>query len=103
MSIRVDMVPVIDFDEIENEFKVSINQFEFYHREDEDLGYFFLDTDRYAIEDKEYEIEQEIECSKKYNTELNTAYIERVKNDIKLITFLREMGLTNGVLIYVWN
>ena len=103
MSIRVDMVPVIDFDEIENEFKVSINQFEFYHREDEDLGYFFLDTDCYAIEDREYEIEQEIECAEKYEVEIDTAYIERVRNDIKLISLLREMGLTDGALIYVWN
>jgi hypothetical protein len=103
MSIRVDMVPVIDYEEIECEFEKSIQEFEFYHCAEDSDGYFWVNTDEDAIADLEDEKENEIRCADKYNYTVSKEYLERIDNDIRLIKLMQEMGLNDGVLIYVWN
>lgn len=103
MSIRVNMVPVIDYKEIECEFEKSIQEFEFYHCTEESDGYFWVNTDEDAIADLENEINDEIRCADEYNFEADEAYLARIDNEINLIKKMQEMGLNDGVLIYVWN
>lgn len=103
MSIRVDMVPVIDYEEIECKFGKSIKEFEFYHCAEDSDGYFWVNTNEYAIADLENEKENEICCADKYNYTVSKEYLKRIDNDISLIKLMREMGLNDGVLIYVCN
>ena len=62
MSIRVNMVPVIDYEEIECEFEKNIKEFEFYHRAEDNDGYFWVNTDEDAIADLENEKDFYKEC-----------------------------------------
>lgn len=103
MSIRVNMVPVIDFEEIECEFEKNIQEFEFYHCAEDSDGYFWVNTDEDAIADLENEINDEIRLSYQYNCEADAAYLARLDNEIELVKKMQEMGLNDGVLIYVWN
>ena len=103
MSIRVNMVPVIDYEEIECEFEKNIKEFEFYHRAEESDGYFWVNTDEDAIADLENEKEDEIRCADKYNYQADEAYLARIDNEINLVKKMQEMGLNDGILIYVWN
>lgn len=103
MSIRVDMVPVIDYEEIECEFEKNIDQFEFCHRAENSDGYFWVNTDEDAIADLENEKEDEIRLSQQYNFEADAAYLARLDNEIELVKKMQEMGLNDGILIYVWH
>ena len=103
--MRVNMTPVIDYEEILAELeKNSIEEFAFYFYADHSDGYFWVSTDEDAIPDLELIIEDEIEMAEKhYNGVIDDEYINRIRADIELITRLRAMGYDDGVLIYFWN
>ena len=104
MSMRIDMVPVVDFDEMLTELgKDSIQDFYFYNRADEYDGYFWVNTDEDAILDLEHEIESDIEFCKRINAEPDETFLNTIRNDIALIKLFRDLGHTDGILIYVYN
>jgi hypothetical protein len=102
MDIRVNMIPVIDFEEIECAMDLKMEDFAFYRRADHSEGYFWINTDEDAIPDLEAEIEEEKELANKYGYCVDEEFINHLKNDITLVSQLRAMGLTDSVLIYVW-
>ena len=102
MDIRINMTPVIDYEEIENALNLKAEDFEFIQRADHSEGYFWLNTDEDAIPDLEENIQQEIDLANQCNWEVDEELILKLRNDIKLVSELRAMGLTNGVLIYIW-
>jgi hypothetical protein len=103
--MRVNMIPVIDYEEILGELeKNSIEEFFFYSYSDQLDGYFWVSTDEDAIPDLEQIIEDELEMAEKYyDGVINDEYINRIRTDIELITRLRAMGYDDGVLIFFWN
>ena len=44
-NVRVNMVPVIDFDELECEFEIKKEEYSFYNRAVQYDGYFWFGTD----------------------------------------------------------
>lgn len=103
MSIRVNMVPVVDWDEIESEFGLEMHNFDFYNRADEDFGYFWVGTDADALADAEANLDDYFKAIKKNPFWIDDEYRDRLKNDIILINFFRKLGYDDGILIYVWN
>ena len=102
MSMRIDMIPVIDYEEIQNELEIEITDFDFYNQNDHSDGYFWFSTDEDAIIDLENAIEDEIAAEKQYGWARDEKYIQRINNDIKLVKLLQSLGYNDGVLIYVW-
>ena len=102
MSIKVDMVPVVGYDEIESELNLKIYDFDFYNRADEDFGYFWLGTDIDAVADAEANLDDYFKAIKENPFWIDSKYRDRLKNDIILINYFRKLGYDNGVLIYVW-
>lgn len=104
MSIPINMVPVIDYEEILCEMdKDSIQEFFFYRNSDNHDGYFWFNTDEDAIPYLEEQIDDEHFYAEKYNNgEVDMDFINAVRNDIALVEKLCAMGYDDGVLIYVW-
>ena len=102
MDIRVNMVPVIDFEEIECALDLEIEDFAFYRRANHSEGYFWINTDEDVIPDLEAEIDEATELAKKCGCCADKEFIGYLENDIALVSQLRAMGLTDSVLIYVW-
>ena len=101
--MRVDMVPVINYEEVLEALKLeNINDFWFYSRSDNYDGYFWVNTDEDAIADLEADIKDEKNSMEMWGCEPNEAFIKLLNNDIELIRLLRLMGYEDGVLIYVW-
>lgn len=101
--MRVDMVPVIDYEEVLKALKLEdINDFWFYSRSNNYDGYFWVSTDEDAIADLEADITDEKNSMEKWGWEPDEALIKHLNNDIELIRLLRLMGYEDGVLIYVW-
>lgn len=101
-NVRVNMVPVIDFDELECEFEKSKEEYMFYQRADHGEGYFWFGTDedyeQYCVQEiNEYLEEMEQRPENDFST-----YIGWLQNDLELIQALRSAGYDDGVIIYVW-
>ena len=101
--MRVEMCPVVNYEEIEAEFDRPIEAYRFYSVADQVDGYFWLDTSEDAIADIDWDIEQEQEFCKKYNCKVDPEYLAEQANQKELINFFRGAGYTDGILIYVWN
>lgn len=103
MNMRVDMTPVIDYEEIECEMDLGITDFYFYNSANYTTGYFWVNTDEDAIPDLEQEIQLEYEVAAKYDCPVDEEFVAQYGNQIALIRMLQEAGYRTGVLIYVWN
>lgn len=101
-NVRVNMVPVIDFDELECEFELKKEEYHFYNCANHYDGYFWLGTDEDAL----LYLEQEIEELKEYmnNKPVHdcSEQIKHLYNELELVKILREAGYDDGVLIYIW-
>ena len=102
--MRIEMVPVVDSEEVLKELGVeTIFDFDFYSHSDSYDGYFWVNTDEDAIPDLEQEIEDDKELCKRIGANPDEKYIRRLENDIALVKLFRNLGYTDGILIYVWN
>ena len=101
-NVRVNMVPVVDFDEIECEFEKSKEEYMFYQRADYSDGYFWFGTDEDEVAYITQEINeylQAMELRPELDFSLNIGWLQ---NDLELIQSLRAEGYDDGVIIYVW-
>ena len=101
-NVRINMVPVVDFDEIECEFGKSKEEYMFYERADHSEGYFWFGTDKDEVVYIQNEINEYLEVAKlrpELDFSLNIAWLQ---NDLELIQALRSAGYDDGVIIYVW-
>ena len=101
-NVRVNMVPVVDFDEIECEFEKSKEEYMFYGCADHSDGYFWFGTDEDEIAYKQQEINEYLEVMElrpELDFSLNIGWLQ---NDLELIEALRAEGYDDGVIIYVW-
>lgn len=94
--MRINFVPVLDFQEVNEDFNINVKTCPFYLNSD-NSGYFWLGTDEYDLEDKEADLEMESNL----DPEGRTTY--GLKQEIQLVKRLREMGLTDGVIIAIYN
>lgn len=101
-NVRVNMVPVIDFDELECEFEHKKDEYAFYNRVDQYDGYFWVGTDEDDVQYLEDEIEEHLEAMKEHPDWNYTEYIEHLRNDLELVNALRAAGYDDGVIIYIW-
>lgn len=103
MNMKVNMTPVIDYEEIECEMNLRITNFYFYNSAEYPTGYFWMNTDEDAISDLEQEKQLEYEAAAKWDCPVDDELIAQYDNQIALIRMLQEAGYRTGVLIYVWN
>lgn len=101
-NVRVNMVPVIDFDELECEFEKPKEEYMFYQRADHSEGYFWFGTDedyeQYCVQ----EINEYLEAMEQRPENDFSTCIGWLQNDLELIHALRSIGYDDGVIIYVW-
>lgn len=97
--MRVNMTPVIDFDELEMEFGKEINEYYFYAFADETYGYFWLDLSEDAIPNLDWLINNAKEFAEDYDYGL----IECIENQKELVNALRARGYKEDMLIYVFE
>lgn len=101
-NVRVNMIPVIDFDELECEFEKPKEEYMFYQCADHSEGYFWFGTDEDEIAYTQQEINEYLEVAKlrpELDFSLNIAWLQ---NELELINALRSAGYDDGVIIYVW-
>ena len=101
-NVRVNMVPVIDFDELEGEFGKSKENYMFYNCADQYDGYFWFGTDE---DDEQYcvqEINEYLAAMEEHPENDFSVYIGYLQNDLELIKALRAEGYNDGVILYVW-
>lgn len=104
MNIRVETVPVISMDELECELDLDRSQFQFYERDDYKEGYLWFNTDEDAILDLKQDLADYLDMIQERGEMWRIDhYEERLNNDIMLVEKLRDMGLDDGVLIYIWD
>ena len=103
MNMRVDMTPVIDYEEIECEMDLGITDFYFYNSSEYPTGYFWVNTNEDAIPELEQETRLEYEVAAKWDCPIDDKLIAQYDNQIALIRMLQEAGYRTGVLVYVWN
>lgn len=101
-NVRVNMVPVVDFDEIECEFEKSKEEYMFYQRADHSEGYFWFGTDADEVAYIQEEINEYLEAMEQHPENDFSTYIGWLQNDFELIQSLRSAGYDDGVIIYVW-
>ena len=101
-NVRVNMVPVVDFDEIECEFEKPKEEYMFYNRADHDEGYFWFGTDEDEIAYVQEDINSYLETMAQHPEYDFSDYIGYLQNDLELINALRSAGYDDGVIIYVW-
>lgn len=94
--MTVNFVPVLDFEQIYQDFNINVKACPFYLNSD-NVGYFWLGTDEYDLEDKEADLEME----SRLDPEGRTTY--GLKQEVKLVKRLREIGLTDGVIIAIYD
>lgn len=93
--MTVNFVPVLDFQEINEDFSINVRECPFYLNSANE-GYFWLGTDEYDLEDKEADLEMESRLIPESRTN------HGLKQEIRLIKRFREMGLTDGVIIAIY-
>ena len=103
MNMRVNMTPVIDYEEIECEMDLGITDFYFYNRAEFATGYFWVNTDEDAIPDLEEEKAHQYEAAEKWDCPVDEDILNELDNQIALVRMLQEAGYRTDVLIYVWN
>lgn len=101
-NVRVNMVPVVDFDEIECEFGKPKDEYMFYNRADHSEGYFWFGTDEDEVAYIQNEINEYLEAMEQHPENDFSTYIGWLQNDLELIQALRSAGYDDGVIIYVW-
>lgn len=101
-NVRINMVPVIDFDELEGEFEKPKEEYMFYNRADQYDGYFWFGTDEDYEQDCIQEINEYLEAMEQRPENDFSTYIGYLQNDLELINALRSAGYDDGVIIYVW-
>ena len=101
-NVRVNMVPVVDFDEIECEFEKSKEEYMFYQRADHSEGYFWFGTDDDEVIYRKQEINEYLDAMEQRPENNFSLYIKWLQNDLELIEALRAEGYDDGVIIYVW-
>ena len=101
-NVRVNMVPVVDFDEIECEFGKSKEEYMFYECADHSEGYFWFGTDEDEVAYIQEEINEYLEAMEQHPENDFSTYIGWLQNDFELINALRSAGYDDGVIIYVW-
>jgi hypothetical protein len=94
--MTVNFVPVLDFEQIYKDFDIDVRKCPFYCNSD-NAGYFWLGTDEYDLEEKEVELEMEQKLNPQW------CGLKGLKTEVKLVKRLREMGLTDGVIIAIYN
>lgn len=101
-NVRVNMVPVIDFDELEGEFEKPKEEYMFYNYAEQYDGYFWFQTDEDAEQHCIQEINEYLEAMEQRPENDFSTYIGYLQNDLELINALRSAGYDDGVIIYVW-
>lgn len=101
--MRVNMTPVIDFDELEMEFGKELNEYHFYASAERKYGYFWLDLSKDAIPDLDYFIRSTKEFIEGFGFELDANIIKRAENQKELVSALRARGYKEDMLIYVFE
>lgn len=101
-NVRVNMMPVVDFDEIECEFGKPKDEYMFYNRADQYDGYFWFQTGEDAVQYCLQEINEYFEAMGQKPERDFSPYISHLQNDLELIQALRSAGYDDGVIIYVW-
>lgn len=101
--MRVNMTPVVDFDELEMEFGKELNEYHFYTSVNREGGYFWLDLSEDAIPDLDYIINRTKEFAKDFGFEVDADIIKRAENQKELVKALRARGYTEDMLIYVFE
>lgn len=94
--MKVNFVPVLDFQEVNEDFNIDVRKCPFYCNSD-NSGYFWLGTDEYDLRDKEEELEMEPKLNPQWRG------LKGLETEIKLVKRLREMGLTDGVIIAIYD
>ena len=101
--MRVNMTPVIDFDELEMEFGKQIHEYYFYMSQEQKTGYFWLNLNDEAIADLDWLKEHKKWMREKFGYEYDEGQLDLIENDKALIDALRALGYTTEVLIYVFE
>lgn len=102
-NVRVNMVPVIDFDELECEFEKPKEEYMFYQRADHSEGYFWFGTDEDCEQYYIQEINEYLEAMEQHPENDFSTYIGWLQNDLELLNMLRSAGYDEEVIIYVWG
>ena len=91
--IKVNMVPVIDIEDIEEQLNVHMSDFEFTQLAEID-GYVTLRLDDDAVED--------LEDSIAWERGKDALRQQRLRNQLTLVNLLRNMGFKDYVLINIF-
>lgn len=101
--MRVNMIPVVDFDELEMEFGKELNEYHFYASAGRKYGYFWLNLDEDAIPELDYFIDGTKEFAKDFGFEIDADMIKRIENQKELVNALRARGYKEDIIIYVFE
>lgn len=101
--MRVNMTPVVDFDELEAEFGKELNEYHFYASAERKYGYFWFDLSEDAILDLDYFIRATEEFAKDFGFEVDADIIKRAENQKELVTALRARGYKEDMIVYVFE
>ena len=101
--MRVNMTPVIDFDELEMEFGKDLNEYLFYAIADTLYGYFWLDLSENAVPDLDWLIVKKTQEAMDRSFPVDRNFIQLIENQKELVNALRARGYTEDVLIYVFE
>ena len=101
-NVRVNMIPVIDFDELECEFGKPKEEYIFYNRAEQYDGYFWFGTDEDYEQHCVQEINECLEAMEQHPENNFSVWIDWLQNDLELIRALRAEGYNDGVILYVW-
>ena len=91
--MKVIMRPTIDLEEVCDEMKLHLSDFEFTQMA-ENGSYVSVDLTEEAIEELKEDIEWEIGKSK--------SRCKRLQNQLNFVLMLREMGYTDNILVFVF-
>lgn len=101
--MRVNMTPIVDFDELEMEFGKELNEYHFYASAGRKYGYFWLNLDEDAIPELDYFIDGTKEFAKDFGFEVDANIIKRAENQKELVNALRARGYTEDIIVYVFE
>ena len=93
--MRIEMMPTVSFDDIQNQFGFGFDDVSFTNEvENGSYAGFALDED--AIDERKEEMRDMLEYG-----DINHHRFARLKNELTLINYFRELGYTDEILIWI--
>lgn len=93
--MRIEMMPTVSFDDIENHFGFGFDDVNFTDAV-ENGSYVGFELDEDAVNEREEDMRDML----KYGA-TNHRYFTRLKNELTLINYFRELGYTDEILIWI--